>query len=321
MTRKKKHFPITRLLVSFVALVLAGCAAAWYFSGVSIPVLQPAGPVAQGQKDLLVYAFLLMLVIVVPVFVLTFGIAWRYRETNTKATYKPNWDKNNVLEAIWWGVPTILIAVLAVMTWHGTFRLDPYKPLASENPSMTVQVIALDWRWLFIYPEQNVASVNELYIPVDRPIKFEMTADAPMNSFWIPSLGGQVYVMPGMGTILYLEADKIGEYYGSGANISGKGFADMNFTTYAVSADSFEAWAKRKSSSPVLTIERYEQLAKPQIDNRILSFSNPDTNLYSHSIHKYMKMNSHSGHGSGTMDHNDHSGHDHSSHTHDMEEM
>lgn len=298
MSRKKNTVGRkVALTLAMLAGLLVG-AVGWYLTTVNIPVLQPAGPIAAGQMQMLVQAFLLMLIVVIPVFVLAFSFAWRYREGNKKATYKPNWDSNNWFEAVWWIVPSVLIGFIAVMTWHGTFKYDPYKPLASSEETLTVQVISLDWRWLFIYPEQRVASVNELYIPTNTAVRFEMTADAPMNSFWIPQLGGQMYVMPGMGTILHLQADRTGEFYGSGANITGKGFADMNFVASAVTQKQFETWVAGARQQVPLTMDRYNQLAQPTVNDDIILFSNPANDLYATIIHKYMNMgsNAHDGH-------------------------
>lgn len=295
MARAKQKKKLRRNLLIFVFIVGATlfAALARYLYTTPMPVLQPAGPIADGQKELLIVASALMLIIVVPVFVLAFGFALRYREGNTKAKYHPNWDHSRIIETIWWLIPSALIAVLAVMTWHGTFKYDPYKPLASSQETLTVQVVALDWRWLFIYPEQQVASVNELRLPVNTPVKFEITADAPMNSFWIPQLGGQVYAMPGMGTLLHLQADREGRYYGSSANISGEGFAGMNFMTIVSSYASFTDWVESASEQPELTRQTYESLAKPSRDKDVITFGVPAENLYGTIISKYMKMDHH----------------------------
>lgn len=287
---KKKQKHRTRLFLALALCIAAVVAVGMYLRTLSVPVLQPAGPIAAGQKQLLITASLLMLIVVIPVFILAFGFAWRYRETNKKAAYQPNWDHSRVIETVWWLIPTALIAVLAVMTWNATFKYDPYKPLLSDRKTLTVQVVALDWRWLFMYPDYHMASVNELYLPVDTPVKFEITADAPMNSFWIPQLGGQVYAMPGMGTKLHLQADREGRFYGSSANISGKGFADMHFTTVVTSPQAFMNWAKANHEQPKLTKAVYDKLAKPTSDTSVVTFSHPDHDLYRTIIHKYMNQ-------------------------------
>lgn len=288
---KKKHTRRQAVIVicSAVGTILFALLA-YHLYTTPIPVLQPAGPIASGERELMLTAFLLMLIVVLPVFVLAFGFAWRYRESNKKATYRPNWDHNRIIETVWWLIPSALIMVLGLMAWHGSYEYDPYKPLAPEHKTITVQVVALDWRWLFIYPEQKVASVNELHLPVHTPVKFAITADAPMNSFWIPQLGGQIYAMPGMDTTLHLQADRQGRYYGSSANMSGEGFADMHFTAIASSQTEFDSWVKSARAQPELTKARYNQLAKPTRDKTVLTYGRPADSLYATVIGKYMNM-------------------------------
>lgn len=286
----RRHIFIT--LASGVGAILL----AWLVYVVAttpIPVLQPAGPIAAGQRTLLITAFLLMLIVAVPVFVLLFIFAWRYRASNKKASYQPDWEHSRLIETIWWLVPAALIFVLGLLAWQSSYKYDPYKPLAANHKTLTVQVVALDWRWLFIYPEQQVASVNELQIPVHTPVRFEITADAPMNSFWIPQLGGQEYAMPGMSTRLHLQADKQGRYYGSSANISGAGFADMHFTAVASNAEAFNAWVQSARRQPSLTRSVYDKLAKPTRNTDVLTFSHPADNIYSTIISKYMNSDNH----------------------------
>jgi len=275
------------LAATIVGIVVFGVVARYLYV-TPIAVLQPAGPIAAGQRELMVVASVLMLLIVVPVFTLAGVFAWRYRESNKKARYAPNWDHNRAFEVIWWFVPSALIAVLAVMTWHGTYAYDPYKPLLSNQKQITIQAVALDWRWLFIYPEQKVASINYVRMPVNTPIKFEVTSDAPMNSFWIPQLGGQVYAMPGMGTQLHLMANEQGDFYGSSANISGKGFAGMNFVAAATPRYSFDAWVADAQTKSPLTLEQYAEVAAPTTDRRVYTYSAPAAGLYDTIISKYM---------------------------------
>jgi cytochrome o ubiquinol oxidase subunit II len=288
MARAKKYKKIRNRIIAASVLTLAALVLLSIHLGRhTVAIFDTAGPIAAGQRDLLVWSFLLMLIIVVPVFVLTFFIAWRYREGN-KAKYTPKWDSSLALEGIWWLIPTILISVLGVMTWYGTHEYDPHRPIASNNQKLVVQVVALDWRWLFIYPEQQVASINELRIPVDRPVQFEITADAPMNSFWIPQLGGQVYAMPGMGTRLHLLASREGTYRGSSANISGEGFAKMHFETIASSQQEFDVWAAGAHSQQPLTNAVYDQIAKQTTDSKVYTYGKPADNLYATIINKYM---------------------------------
>lgn len=282
---KKRRLPLVILLP--VGIILA--AAFLLLRGANFAVLDPKGPIAQEQFNLIIFTSLLSLIIIIPVFVLTFFIVWKYRAGNKKAAYNPEWDHSKTAETIWWLVPLALIAVLAGITWVTTHKLDPYKPIVSNKKAITVQVIALQWKWLFIYPEHNIASINYLEFPEDTPVNFEITADAPMNSFWIPQLGGQVYAMAGMQTKLHLEASEIGEYKGSSANISGEGFAGMKFVAKATSEAGFKQWLEVARKSPTkLTSEEYKTLASPSKNNPPAYYSARDTALYDTVMMKYM---------------------------------
>lgn len=278
-----------KLVVSIV-LVLALIAAmlVWLFS-TEVIVFEPAGDIGRRQRDLLVFTIFLSLLVIIPVFTMTIMFAWRYREGNKKATYKPNWDHNHLAEAIWWGIPIIIILILAVVTWKTSHSLDPYKPLDSDKKPLTVQVISQDWKWLFIYPDQDIAAVNQLYVPEKTPINFLITSDAAMNSFWIPQLGGQVYAMAGMQTKLHLIADKQGVYEGVSANISGEGFAGMKFKTHAVSDSEFQQWIKQaKTSEKMLDNTSYLELAKPTKNHPPETYVLADRSVYDTVIMKYM---------------------------------
>ncbi len=230
-------------------------------------VLNTAGTIGDQQRDLLVWVTVLMLLIVVPVFLLTGHIVWKYRADNHRATYSPEWDGNRRLEAIWWGFPTAIILVLSVVIWQTSHSLDPFRPIAASAASsqpITIQVVALQWKWLFIYPQQNMATVNYVAFPEDTPVNFEITADAPMNSFWIPRLGGQVYAMSGMRTNLHLAANEPGVFRGSSANLSGAGFAGMNFKAVSMTQSDFERWTRQVGSEPQeLSRTAYDELRQP----------------------------------------------------------
>jgi len=244
-------------------------------------VLTPKGWVGIEERNLLVIATLLMLIVVIPVFVLTIFIVWRYREGNEKATYRPNWAHSNLAEAIWWGVPSIIILILGTLNWVSSYKLDPYRPLKSDKKPLTIQVVALQWKWLFIYPEQDIATINFIQFPENTPIHFEISGDAPMNSFWIPELGGQIFAMAGMKTQLHLIADQQGDYMGVSANISGIGFSQMNFTARASSDKKFRRWVKQvKRSKNVLNTRTYVPIAKPSINNPIAYYVLKDPNLF-----------------------------------------
>jgi cytochrome o ubiquinol oxidase subunit 2 len=190
---------------------------------------------------------------------------------------------------LWWILPSIIILILSVITWQKTHALDPYKPIVSENPPITIQVVALNWKWLFIYPEQNIATINFIQVPVNTPINFILTADGPMNSFWIPQLGGQMYAMSGMSTTLHLIANEEGDFAGSAAEINGEGFSGMRFITRASSQEAFDQWVMNaKASSRFLSLEEYEILAKPSQNNVPVIYAASDPGLYDTIIMKYM---------------------------------
>ncbi len=253
----------------------------------SFPLLQTRGEVANRQRDLLLFATMLALLVLLPVYAMIFVFAWRYRAGH-KQQYKPNWDTHKVYEALWWGIPVLIITVLAVVTYQTSHSLDPFKPLASAQKPLRVQVVALQWKWLFIYPEEKVASVGELAFPVGRPVEFTMTSDAPMNSFWIPQLAGQIYVMSGMSTKLHVMADTAGDYKGMSSNISGKGFADMKFTAKAMSTRDYDAWiAAAGASGQHLTMDTYDTLARPSTMG-VVYYRLHDSAIYDSVIMKYM---------------------------------
>jgi cytochrome o ubiquinol oxidase subunit 2 len=265
----------------------------------AVPVWNPAGVIASKEKNLILITAGLGLLVVLPVITMLFVIAWKYRATNTASDYQPEWDHSRRLETLWWGIPCVIILVLAVITWQSTHELDPFKPLASTTQPIKIQVVALQWRWLFIYPDQGVASINMLPLPEKTPINFQITADAPMNSFWIPSLGGQIYAMSGMSTQLHLMANTTGSYHGSSANISGRGFSSMQFMAHSMTRRDFDAWVltARLKSRP-LDIAQYNSLALPSTDASSTSFSLMRTDLYDKILMKYMPPEVTSGHSS-----------------------
>lgn len=281
---KFKFVPLIILILGLLALLSV------FLIRTDLAVLTPKGTIAAEQRDLINFATILSFFVVIPVFILTFYIAWKYRAGNTSAKYSPDWDGNKKLEFTWWAIPCAIILVLAVITWTSTHQLDPFKPLESSKKPVTIQVVALQWKWLFIYPEQNVASVNFFQIPEDTPINFEITSDAPMNSFWIPQLGGQVYAMSGMKTQLHLMADEPGDYGGSSANLSGDGFAGMRFVAKASSEKEFQDWVNTtKKANKRLSKEEYVALAAPSRDNQPAQYSEIADDLYNKVIMKYME--------------------------------
>ncbi|MBF0366385.1 MAG: ubiquinol oxidase subunit II [Oligoflexia bacterium] len=252
-----------------------------FLSSCKLAVFDPRGIIASQQRDLILTSLWLMLVVVIPVLVMTFVFSYKYRASNTKAKYDPNFEHNNVLEVIWWTVPIIIIAILATITWKTSHSLDPYRPLESKVRPIEVQVVALNWKWLFIYPEQGIASVNFLQFPVNVPVNLKITAEAPMNSFWIPKLAGQIYAMEGMQTLLHIMADTPGSYDGLSSNFSGEGFNGMKFIAKASSPLEFNEWvAEAKRSLQSLSQERYGELVRPSSYDKVQYFSSVEEGLF-----------------------------------------
>lgn len=253
----------------------------------SFLVLNPAGSIGLAERGLIIHAVLLMLIVVVPVYVLLFFFAWRYRASNKKAAYTPNWEHAKVDELIWWAIPFEIILVLGALTWSSTHELDPRKPLPTPVAPMTIEVVALNWKWLFVYPEEGVATVGTLVMPTERPVRFNITADAPMNSFWIPQLGGQVYAMTGMVNSLHLMANVPGVYKGGSANYSGDGFAHMNFEVRALPQDSFDEWVMSlRASSLALDPVAYETLREPSTGD-VIEYGLVDPTLFASIVERF----------------------------------
>lgn len=268
-----------------------------------VALLNPQGIIASKERDLIIITTLLSVIIVLPTFALTFYIAWKYRASNTKARYEPKWDHNSWLEAIWWGVPCAVILVLSAITYASSHELDPYRPIKAGAKPVTIQVVALDWKWLFIYPEQGLATVNYIKVPVNVPLNFQITADAPMNSFWIPQLGGQIYAMAGMSTRSHLLAEQPGSYWGTSANISGRGFAGMRFVAEAVSDAEFADWVAATKQEPRrLDKQTYDELAQPSEHHPRTQYGSTDNDLYTTIVMHYMAPHGHgssASHGDG----------------------
>ncbi|WP_282940801.1 ubiquinol oxidase subunit II [Paenibacillus sp. RC67] len=273
-------------MLMVVLFVFTGCS--------DVSVLNPKGPIAEQQRDLMFLTTALCSIVIVPVLILTAIIIWRYRDRKgRKAAYSPNWEHSTKLEVIWWGIPIIVILAIAVITVQSTYALEPSKPIKSDVKPITVQVTSLNWKWLFQYPEQGIATVNELKIPKGVPIRFQITADSPMNSFWIPQLGGQIYAMSGMAMTLYLQADELGKFWGSGANFTGKDFAKMYFDVDSITQDQFDQWVKGvKADSPVLTLDGYNQLAEPS-SSKVLTYSSFPEGLFEKIVTKYAASHHH----------------------------
>jgi cytochrome o ubiquinol oxidase subunit II len=278
---------VRRGLMLLPLLAMAGC---------NTVVLNPSGDIAAQQGHLVVVATLLMLLIIVPVIALTLLFAWRYRQNNTKAKYDPEWDHSTKLELVIWGAPLLIIIVLGLLTWISTHLLDPFRPLsridanrpvAADVKPLVVQVVALDWKWLFIYPEQGIATVNELVTPVDVPVRFQITASTVMNAFYIPALAGQIYAMPGMQTTLNAVINKPGEWEGFSSNYSGAGFSHMHFKYRGVSQAEFGNWVQSaKSAGGELNRAGYQQLAQPSEREPVRHYGAVDAELFSKVVNR-----------------------------------
>jgi len=259
-------------------------------SGCDLVVMSPSGDIAAQQRDLIVIATILMLVIIIPVIFLTLFFAWRYRQSNTAATYDPEWHHSTGLEVVIWSAPLAIIIALGAITWVSTHKLDPYRPLdridaarpvTEEMKPITVEVVALDWKWLFFYPDYGIATVNEMAAPVDVPINFKLTASSVMNSFYIPALAGMIYTMPGMETKLHAVINKPGEYDGLSSNFSGDGFSHMRFKFHGVDQAGFDAWVARvKQNGTALNRDAYLKLEKPSAKEPVRYFATVDDGLY-----------------------------------------
>ncbi|GGF25588.1 cytochrome ubiquinol oxidase subunit II [Aliidongia dinghuensis] len=237
------------------SLVLAGCSGG---------VLDPRGPIATAEKTILFNSLGIMLAIVIPTILTTLGVAWWFRASNARARYLPDWEYSGRIEMVVWSIPTMTVLLLGGIAWVGSHDLDPPKPLPSTTNPIEIQAVSLDWKWLFIYPEQGVATVNQLVVPAGAPLSFELTAEGVMNCFFVPQLGSQIYTMPRMVTRLHLQADQPGSYPGLSAQFSGDGFSKMHFTVEAVSPDKFTEWVNAtRGKGQALDPQSFAALAEP----------------------------------------------------------
>ncbi|MDN6321868.1 MAG: ubiquinol oxidase subunit II [Halomonas sp.] len=261
------------LVLLALCLFLAGCSSA---------LLDPKGQVGAEQRTLILTSFGLMLIVVIPVIAMTLLFGWRYRRSNSVAKYLPDWAHSNWIEAVIWIVPCAIIAVLALLAFQTSHSLDPHKPLESDVAPIEIQAVALDWKWLFIYPEQGVASVNEVAFPVDTPVRFRVSSGSVMNAFFIPHLGSQIYAMAGMDNDVHLIADEMGSYPGRSTNYSGAGFSGMTFEAKVTTPGEFDAWVEtvRDASETLTYPEGYEALAEPSESHPVEYFSAISPALY-----------------------------------------
>jgi cytochrome o ubiquinol oxidase subunit 2 len=285
-----QHMKRIKLAIGILALFSMALAIFFVLKSDRTLITHPKGVIAHGELNLITTVILLMLIVVVPTFLLLFVIAWKYRANNTKAKYEPKMKHGVLKELILWIIPSIIIAVMAPITWKATHQLDPYRPLSSEAKPLVIQVVALDWKWLFIYPEQGIATVNFFQFPARAPIHLLLAADSsPMNSFWLPELSGQIYAMTGMTTQLHIMADEPGIYTGRAAEINGKGFADMTFVAKSTTPSDFDDWVAEVKQSPLqLSHSAYAELVKPSQKHPIALYSHAEKDLFNEIIMKPM---------------------------------
>lgn len=246
------------------------------------------GPIADAESALMWRAFILMLLVVVPVIALTLFFAWRYRASGGTGKYRPDWDRSPIVEITVWGIPIVMIGILATWVWDKTHSLDPYKPLPGAEP-LRIEAIALDWKWLFIYPDLNVAVINQLAFPVGQPLSFRITSEVALNSFMIPALGGQIYAMAGMETQLNLQANEIGTMQGRNMQFSGDGFAGQTFDALSLSQDDFDAWVRElKQSDEHLNAASFADISKPSTDAPVRYFSTVPPDFFSNRVAHFM---------------------------------
>jgi len=259
--------------------------------GHTVALFDPKGTIALAQSHLIITALSVMLLFAIPTVLFAFFTAWKYKERDTDEKYipTPTSHQKNKFQFIMWLFPISVVLFLAPLLWTNAHALDPSKPIASNIKPLTIQVVALQWKWLFIYPEEHIATINFIQFPVNTPVNFQLTADAPMSSFWIPQLAGQIYAMPGMGTQLHIMATSPGNYNGSAAEINGDGFSGMKFIAKASSQSDFDTWVQSIQQSPqTLTLEEYKKLARPSSNNPASYYSLQEQNLYNEIMMQFM---------------------------------
>lgn len=283
IARMRKVSPIRILFYSLVGIFLAGCQ--------NVGMLNPKGVIAFEERKLFFDTLALMLIVVLPVIVMSITFIYHYQVSHRIRDYKPNWSHSYFLESLWWGIPCAIIFILAVLTWKKTHELDPYNKITGTTQApLLIQVIALPWKWLFIYPEQHIATLNYVVLPLNQPVEYWMTTDnVPMSAFFIPQLGSQIYAMAGMRTRLNLLANHIGVYEGLNTQFNGEGFSDMHFRTYVVEPNQMQQWVSEIQKSPEhLTAENYIKLLHPSIADAPKAFSGFQEDLFENVIMIYM---------------------------------
>jgi cytochrome o ubiquinol oxidase subunit 2 len=273
-----------------ILIALASSGAAAFLGGCSqMLLLDPKGPIGEAERFVIIAAFVLMLIVVLPVFVMVFWFTRRYRASNQKAAYRPKWSYSAKIDLAMWLVPLAIVTALGILSWNNTFSLDPFKPIESGVKPINIEVVSLDWKWLFIYPDYDIAMVNQLVFPAKVPLSFRLTSATVLTSFFIPQLGSQIYAMAGRQSRLHLMADEPGTYAGHNQQFSGRGYADMHFKAIATSREQFEAWVQKVRQSPdKLDAARYEELAKPSAGYPVTYFSAVKAALFDEIVRKFL---------------------------------
>jgi cytochrome o ubiquinol oxidase subunit 2 len=262
------------------SILLSGCS--------NVPLLRPGGPIGESERFVIIIAFVLMLIVVIPVIVMALWFPRKYRASDPQKNYDPKWSHSARIDLIVWLIPAIIVLVLGSLTWRESHLLDPSRPIDSVVKPINVEVVSLDWKWLFIYPELNIATLNQLVIPVNIPINFTITSDTVMTSFFIPQLGSQIYAMAGKQSHLHLLADKSGIYNGQNQQFSGLGFADMYFQVRAITPQQFSGWVRQTRQSPnALDLNRYKMIRQTAASNAVQSFSSVKHGLFKWIVNRY----------------------------------
>jgi cytochrome o ubiquinol oxidase subunit 2 len=260
-------------LLMCLVISLTGCK--------DMPLLNPKGPIGAADLHLIVVSFILMLLVVIPVIIMALWFPFKFRASNTKADYNPKWSHSFKIELVVWVIPAVIVAILAVLTWRDTHRLDPFVPIKSEAKPLTIEAVSFNWKWVFIYPDQNIATVNKLVFPVNRPVRFDITSDTVVTAFFIPQLGSQIYAMGGKRSQLNLLADEAGTYFGQNMQYSGDGFPDMHFPVKVTTQKEYEAWLQQMKQSPdKLDLAQLNKIRKPGVGYPVTAFSWVEPELF-----------------------------------------
>jgi cytochrome o ubiquinol oxidase subunit 2 len=289
MSRLPKLFFLT------VVILITG----WFLfllTQVDLQVLNAKGIIAASESWLIIFSMGLMLLIAIPIVIIAYFVVWRFRSGNKKSRHMPEWTGNKFIKGFYWTFFITFALFFFVIIWNSSHELDPYKPIPSAKDEVVIQVVALQWKWLFIYPEENIATVNFIQIPIGTPVRFELTADAPMNSFWIPQLSGQIYSMSGMETRINMRGDELGDFQGGAAEINGRGFSGMRFTTRVTNEIDYNLWLEKvRGSSTSLDESVYTDLLMQSEYHPVTFYSPVKDGLFDDIMMKYMKPDSSNG--------------------------